>query len=174
MAGILARPDEIFEAAFYSTDDGPSWVNLSDYVESQKGYSVGRRRQTVYDDVAPATLSVILENKNGVFNNDRDDSPFFGRVKLDVPIRYRIRWPAVGTGATRNLLSSGQSTGANSNEFTTDQGGITVDTATPPSGQTTDILWTTGVLDQVDLCVFTGEGPSRSPSDQPIYVTPGK
>jgi hypothetical protein len=177
MAGILNRPDQIFEAQFFSTDDGPVWVDLSSYIELQAGLKTGRRRQTVFDDVAPGTLSLSLDNSTGIFNTDKAGSPFLGLVGLDVPVRYRLRWPNVGStanpGSTRNLLSAGQSTGSDPNQFSADQGGIDVDTVSPPAGQASDIIWSTGVLDQTGVGVVTGDNASRAPCDQPVYVTPG-
>jgi len=58
---------------------------------------------------------------------------------------------------------------------------ISVDTfivesvATPPSGQTADLVWSTGVLDTTGVQVLTGVGqaPNRIPDDaEPIYVKP--
>lgn len=305
MSGVLARPDHLVETNFFSTDDGPVWTNISDYVELQEKITVSRRRQTVFDEVAPATAQYYLDNSLGTFNNDQPTSPFYGVVNVDVPTRLRIRWPNVGdgtNGTTRNLLSDVQSACTDSTQFTVDQGGIATDTAsstqinddddsilyigtwttavdandyngsrqytsvsganatctfygtgvawygamnsgqgiasvsidggTPttvdlyksgatanqvqfytisglplgyhtiqvsatgtknaastginitvdyflvtvvvsaPAGQTSDIVWNTGVLDQTGVGVLTGSNPSRVPDDHPVYVKP--
>jgi hypothetical protein len=171
MVAVLPQPDHIVEANFFNTDDGPVWTNLTDYVEISEGLKAGKRRQNVFDDVAPATFAVYLDNSLGTFNNDKSTSPFVGMVNLDVPVRFRLRWPNCPS-TTANMLGDTQSAGTNANAFTADQGTIDEDTATPPTGQTSDIIWSTGILDQVGVGVYTGVGPSRVPDDNPIYVKP--
>lgn len=129
MSAILLRPDEIFEAAFFSTDDGPVWVDLSDYIE--EGLKVSLRRTTVFDDTSPGTFATSLLNSDGLFNNDRADSPFFGTVNLDVPVRYRARWPNV-PDTTRNMLTDVQSDCTSADEFTAGQGIIHSDQSIIP------------------------------------------
>jgi hypothetical protein len=131
MADLLPRPDHVFEANFFNAENGPVWSNLTDYVELTEGLKTGRRRQTVFDQVAPATFDAFLDNSGGVFNTDREDSPFYGKVNLDVPVRFRIRWPnAVGAQAvTRNRLSAAQSLGSDATEFDSDMGFLDVDSA---------------------------------------------
>jgi hypothetical protein len=171
MAALLPRPDHVLEANFFNTDDGPVWSDLSGYVELQEGVKIGKRRQNVFDDVAPATLDISLDNSLGTFNNDKLTSPFAGVVSLDTPVRFRLRWPNC-PGTTANMLSDVQSTGADPAGFTPEQGAFDVDTATPPSGTSTDLIWTTGVLDQAGVCILTGNGPTRAPDDMPVYVLP--
>jgi hypothetical protein len=168
---LLARPDHIFEANFFNTDDGPVWTDLTSYVELQEGIAAGKRRQNVFDNVAPATFSIFLDNSAGTFNNDKVTSPYCGLVNLDVPVRFRLRWPNCPS-ATNNMLSDVQSNASDQSKFTVDQGSIDIDTATPSSGQTSDIIWTTGALGAAGASVITGVGPARSPDDHPIYVLP--
>src|ERR1035438_7017810 len=108
MASLLARPDHIFEANFTNTDDGPVWTDLTSYVEVQEGIVAGKRRQNVFDNVAPATFSIALDNSAGTFNNDKTTAPYFGLVNLDVPVRFRLRWPNCPS-ATNNMLFDVQS-----------------------------------------------------------------
>lgn len=89
----FARPDTIFEANFFNSGDGQAWTNLSDYVELNQGVDISMRRQLVFNDVAAGTMTLYLDNSTGIFNNDRNDLPYFGLVNVDTPVRYRIRWP---------------------------------------------------------------------------------
>ena len=124
---VLPRPDHVFEVAFTSVDDGQVWSNLTDFIELQEGLKVSKRRSSVFDEVAPATLNLALDNSAGTFNNDKLSSPYFGKVLIDVPSRLRFRWPNVPT-ATANMLSDIQSLASNTVGFNPDQGSLGIDT----------------------------------------------
>src|SRR6266487_3610944 len=112
MATLLTRPDTIFEANFFNTGDGQAWTNLSDFVELQEGIAISRRRQVIFDEVSSGTMSIFLNNSDGDFNNDRADLQFFGLINIDVPVRFRARWPRVPAD-TVNMLSDTQSMATN-------------------------------------------------------------
>jgi hypothetical protein len=128
---ILPKPDHIFEAAFTTVDDGQVWSNLTDYIELQEGLKVSKRRSSVFDEVAPATLNLALDNSAGTFNNDKVTSPYFGKVLIDVPSRLRFRWPNVPT-ATANMLSDIQSAALDTMGFQPDQGSLGLDVTIAP------------------------------------------
>ena len=88
---VIVRPDTIFEANFFNTEDGQAWTNLSDYVELDQGIAIAMRRQLVFNDVSAGTMSLSLDNSTGIFNNDRVDQPYFGLMNVDTPVRFRIR-----------------------------------------------------------------------------------
>lgn len=123
---ILPRPDHIVEASFFSSDDNTIWSDISPWVELDKGLKIARRRQTVFDEVSPATMDLFLDNKDGTFNGDNPSSPFYGNVNVDVPVRFRLRWPRVGID-TNNMLSDIQSQASDTAEFNAEQGTIDID-----------------------------------------------
>lgn len=170
MSTLLERPDTIFEANFFNTTDGQSWTNLSDYVELQEGISISKRRQLIFDEVSAGTLALYLNNSDGTFNNDRSDLDFFGLIKVDVPVRFRARWPRVPAD-TVNMLTDDQSTADSTDVFVAEQGDLDLETSDVPTGQTTALIWNTGVLAGTDNRVLTGDFNSRSAdSDLPMYV----
>ncbi|MGH7238761.1 MAG: hypothetical protein ACREHG_01715, partial [Candidatus Saccharimonadales bacterium] len=169
---LLTRPDTIFEANFYNTEDGASWTNLSDYVELQEGISISRRRQVIFDEVSSGSFAVTLDNSLGTFNNERSDLEFTGLINIDVPVRYRARWPRVPTDSI-NMLTDTQATSATDDDFFAEQGGLDLETSAPPTGQDQAIIWNTGVLATTSARVLTGDFYSRSADDDlPMYVEP--
>ena len=170
MAPIMVRPDTVFEASFFNTDDGSAWTDLSSYVEASQGINISRRRQVIFDDVSSGSMGLSLDNSLGTFNNDRADLPYFGLVNIDVPVRFRARWPRVPTD-TINLLSDDQSKVNGADFFAVEQGTTDLDTADFPAGQSTSLIWNTGVLATVNNRVITGDFYSRSADDDlPMYV----
>jgi len=118
---LPARPDTIFEANFFNTQDGQAWTNLSNFVELQEGVSISQRRQIIFDEVSAGSMSISLDNSNGDFNNNRSDLQFFGLINIDVPVRYRIRWPRNPTD-TVNMLAAEESTASDTDAFTAESG----------------------------------------------------
>lgn len=169
---LMVRPDTIFEINFFDTEDGSSWTDLSSYVELSQGINVSKRRQVIFDDVSSGSMSIPLDNSLGTFNNDRADLPYFGLINVDVPIRLRARYPRVPTD-TVNMLSDDQSAVTGADFFAVEQGTTDLDTADFPVGQTTSLIWNTGVLATTGNRVITGDFSSRSADDDlPMYVSP--
>src|ERR1700744_5454949 len=171
---MMPRPDLIVETGFFSSLDGQAWTDLSSYVELDQGLSTSRRRQLVFDEVSAGAWSGYFDNSLGTFNNERSDLPYFGLIDIDVPLRMRARWPAVNTGATINLLSDSESLADDTDWFTPEQGTLDLETVNVPTGQTTAIIWYTGVLATTGIHLLTGDVNARSSDDLlPMYVTPG-
>lgn len=171
---LLPRPDLIVETGFFSSLDGQAWTDLSSYIELDQGISTGRRRQLVFDEVSQGSWTGSFDNSLGTFNNDRTDLPYTGLIDIDVPLRMRARWPAVNTGAITNLLSDTESQGNDTDWFTPEQGQLDLETVNVPAGQTTAIIWYTGVLATTGVHLLTGDVNARSSDDLlPMYVTPG-
>ena len=172
MAVPIARPDVIFEANFFDTVDGQNWTDLSSYVELNQGISVSRRRQLIFDEVSAGTLGIFLDNSAGTFNNDRTDLPYAGLIDIDVPVRLRARWPSVPSG-TVNMLSDVESFTADPTIFISEQGTLDLETTTPPTGQATALIWSTGVLQNTGVHLMSGDVPARSADNlAPMFVTP--
>jgi hypothetical protein len=170
MAVPIARPDLVFEANFFDTSDGNSWMDLSSYIELNQGINVSRRRQLIFDEVSAGSLGLYLDNSAGTFNNDKVGNVLLGLIDIDVPVRLRARWPNVPSG-TVNMLSDSESTAGDTNWFTAEMGTMDVETVTPPAGQTTAMIWYTGVLPTTGVNLLTGDVPSRSADDLlPMYV----
>ena len=169
---LMVRPDTIFEANFFNSDDGKSWTDLSSYVEASQGINISRRRQLIFDDVSSGSMQIYLDNSLGTFNNDRADLPYFGLIDIDVPVRFRARYPRVPTD-TINMLSDDQSAVTDDDFFAVEQGALDLDTVDFPAGQTTSLIWNTGVLATANNRVITGDFSSRSADDDlPMYVNP--
>ena len=170
MAVPIARPDLVFEANFFDTSDGNSWMDLSPYIELDQGINVSRRRQLIFNEVSAGTLGLYLDNSAGTFNNDKVGNALLGLIDIDVPVRLRARWPNAPSG-TVNMLSDYESIAGDTNWFTPEMGTMDVETVTPPAGQTTAMIWYTGVLSTTGNHVLTGDVPSRSADDLlPMYV----
>ena len=168
---LLPRPDTIFEANFFNTQDGQAWTNLSDYVELNQGVDISMRRQLVFSDVAAGALTLSLDNSLGTFNNDKVGNDFFGLVTVDTPVRYRIRWPRVPTD-TVNMLAAEEAAALSTDAFSAEAGTLDLETSAVPSGQTTALIWNTGVLQSTGIHCLTGDFNSRSADDYPTYVSP--
>ena len=168
---LPARPDTIFEANFFNTQDGQAWTNLSNFVELQEGVSISQRRQIIFDEVSAGSMSISLDNSNGDFNNNRSDLQFFGLINIDVPVRYRIRWPRNPTD-TVNMLAAEESTASDTDAFTAESGTLDLETSAVPAGQTTALIWNTGVLPNTSTRCITGDFNSRSADEYPVYVNP--
>jgi hypothetical protein len=169
---LMVRPDTIFEASFFNTDDGAAWTDLSSYVELSQSINVSRRRSVIFDDVSSGSMQLSLDNTLGTFNNDRADLPYFGLINIDVPVRLRARYPRVPTD-TINMLSNDQSSVTGADFFAVEQGTTDLDIADFPAGQTTSLIWNTGVLATVNNRIITGDFPARSADDDlPMYVSP--
>ena len=167
---LLTRPDTIFEASFFDSTDGNSWTNLTDFVEGQEGISISRRRQIIFDEVSAGSLALFLDNSLGTFNNNRTDLEFAGLINIDVPVRFRARYPRVPTD-TVNMLTDDQSAATGTDFFAVEQGGTDLETSDVPSGQTTALIWNTGVLATTDNRIITGDFASRSADESlPMYV----
>jgi len=172
MAVPMVRPDTIFEANFFDTADGRSWTDLSSYVELNQGINVSRRRQVIFDEVSSGSMQLSLDNSLGTFNNDRADLPYFGLINIDVDMRLRARYPRVPTD-TINMLSDDQSAVTGTDFFAVEQGATDLDLADFPAGQTSSLVWNTGVLAGTGNRVITGDFASRSADDDlPMYVSP--
>jgi hypothetical protein len=169
---LLVRPDTIFEANFFNTADGQSWTDLSDYVELQQGITASRRRQVVFDDVSSGSMQLFLDNSLGTFNNDRSDLEFTGLINIDVPVRLRARYPRVPTD-TVNMLTDDQSAVTDADFFAVEQGTTDLEISDVPAGQTTALIWNTGVLATVDNRIIMGDFSARSADETlPMYVEP--
>src|ERR1700744_4500015 len=152
---ILPRPDLVVEANFFDTLDGQGWTDLSSYVEVNQTLSMSRRRQLLFDEVSAGAFSAFLDNSSGIFNNDRTDLPYAGLIGIDIPIRMRARWPSVELGATVNLISDNESIAGDTDYFVSEAGTLDVETVNVPTGQTTAIIWYTGVLPTTGIHLLT-------------------
>ena len=171
MSAPIARPDMVFEANFFDTLDGSNWTDLSSYVELDQGINVSRRRQLIFDEVSAGSLGISLDNSAGTFNNDRSDLPYAGLIDIDVPVRLRARWPNVPSG-TVNMLSDNESVAQNTNYYVSEQGTLDLEVTTPPAGQTSAVIWSTGVLQTTGVHLLTGDLFARSADDVlPMFVT---
>jgi hypothetical protein len=169
---LMVRPDTIFEANFFDTDDGSAWTDLSSYVEASQGINISRRRQVIFDDVSSGSMQLSLDNSNGTFNNDRADLPYFGLINIDVPVRFRARYPRVPTD-TINMLTDDQSAVNGADFFAVEQGTTDLDLADFPAGQDSSLIWNTGVLATANNRIITGDFSARSADDDlPMYVNP--
>jgi hypothetical protein len=71
------------------------------------------------------------------------------------------------------MLSNDQSSVTGADFFAVEQGTTDLDIADFPAGQTTSLIWNTGVLATVNNRIITGDFPARSADDDlPMYVSP--
>lgn len=75
---------------------GGSWTDVSAYYDLAAGVSIHQGRQTEFDEVGPATLTVKLWNDDGRFMPEFNGSPYYPNVVEG----KRIRWKDVKAGVT--------------------------------------------------------------------------
>jgi hypothetical protein len=168
---LLIRPNMLLEAAFRNNEDGSRiWANLTDYVElGEEPLNIQQRRQNVFDDRSPGTLSFALNNQGAEFTDTNASSVFYPGVTQNSPLRVRIQYPA-----SVNLLPGNVSRSDDVNGWEAQQGELDTNTAAPPAGVTSNLVWATGVLEQTGIRVKCDTGPWDTPGDMPIYVKAGK
>ena len=167
---ILTRPNLILEGAFRVTSDGERiWANLSDYLElGQDPLNIQQRRQDVFNDRSPGTITCTFNNQGAEFTDTNASSVFYPGVTQNAVLRVRTQYPV-----SVNLLPGNVSRSDDVNGWEAEQGELDVDTSAPPAGVTSNIVWSTGVLENTGIRVKCDSGQWDGPGDVPIYTKAG-
>lgn len=83
----------------YVPDTGPTWVDITAWVEMSHPVTVTRGRQDEVSTVQPGTLTLTLDNTDGRFTPGHAGSPYFPAVTLQRPIK--VTWTDGATTWTR-------------------------------------------------------------------------
>jgi len=168
---ILARPNLTLEGVFDTSADGTRiWSNLTDYLElGEADLHISQRRQTLFDERSPGTLSFVLDNGGNEFTDTNTSSPFYPAVTYNTPLRVRMQYPV-----TANLLPGAVSRTDDSNFWTAQQGSLSNDTTSPATGVSSSVVWSTGVLQTTPVRVMVDTGIWANPGDLPVYVKAGE
>lgn len=92
----MAQPTYLIEIDFATNPDDVSrvWVDVTQYVDTQAGISIDRGRSDEQSEIAPSTLRLTLDNRDGRFTPNRTSSPYYPNVKVGKWIRVSVIWSA--------------------------------------------------------------------------------
>lgn len=78
-----------------------TWVDVSSYVRVTGPMVVSRGKMSARSDTVPASLSLLLDNAGGRFTPRNPIGPWYGLLRENTPIRFRLD---PGTGVVTRLV----------------------------------------------------------------------
>ena len=95
----LALANDLFEDLV-----GVTWTDITDRVRLDPGLIIRRGAGAEADNADPMTLSLTLDNQDGLFTPGNPNSAYFPGIRRKCPIRVRVRVPA--NGPTPEVIST--------------------------------------------------------------------
>ncbi|MFC1410516.1 hypothetical protein ACEZCY_14755 [Streptacidiphilus sp. N1-12] len=139
--GLLANwPRIAFQIAWNTGGPQPAtpyWTDLTarlqgSWTATQSG------RQYELDDVASGSMSVTLDNTDGMFDSTNPSGPYYGSIRPYRLARMTATWPP-----SQNLLPKGLANGSDLLDALPISGTLALATvAAAPSGHTSAVAWT--------------------------------
>jgi len=93
----MANPTKLVEIAFATTPDDPSptWVDVTQWVQTDPGISSTRGRGDERSQISASTCTLRLDNADGRFTPEKTSSPYYPNVKKGRRIRVSVVHNAV-------------------------------------------------------------------------------
>ncbi len=94
---VISRAPFAFPLGLVTEIKMPSgeWVEISPDVYNREDVQITRGRQDEASSIDSSRLTLLLNNRHGKYSPRNPDSPFFGKIGRNTPIRFSIRGPGV-------------------------------------------------------------------------------